>query len=71
MLAWSAELLVQKCSSLLGHQAFPEGVITPAGPEATTVRLGPKAFVQAPSCLVTLRGSVPDSHRISPRFRVN
>jgi hypothetical protein len=64
MSTWNVELLVQDCSSLLGHQDFFEGVTTPTGPQAASVRLGPRAFGQAPSCLVTPHGAVPDSHRL-------
>jgi hypothetical protein len=64
MLVWSVEFLVQVCSSVLGHQALLEGVDAPVGPHAATVRLEPRALGQAPPCLSTPRGLVPDSHHL-------
>jgi hypothetical protein len=51
LLAWSAKVLVQDYSSLLGRQAFLEGATGPAGPHAMTIRLGPKALRLALPCL--------------------
>jgi hypothetical protein len=70
MSTWSAELLVRDCSSLLDRQAFPERVTTLVGPQAVTVRLGPKTLGHASSCLVTPRGSVPDLHHLFPGVTV-
>jgi hypothetical protein len=39
------------------------------GPNAVTVRLGPRALGQALPCLITSRGMVQDSHHPFPRVR--
>jgi hypothetical protein len=40
------------------------------GPQAVTVRLGPRALGQVSSCLVTPHGSVLDSHHLFLGVRV-
>jgi hypothetical protein len=70
MPAWSAELLVRDCSSLLCHQVFLEGATAPVGPYAAIVRLGPQALGLALPCLVTPCEAVPDSHCLFPGVRV-
>jgi hypothetical protein len=66
---YNAEFLVRDCSSLLCHEASPEGASAQVGPHAMTVRLGPRALGQAPPCLITSRGMVQDSHHHFLRVR--
>jgi hypothetical protein len=61
--------LVQDCSSLLGCEASLGGVTAQASPHATIVKLGLKAFGQAPPCVITSHGTVQDSHCPFPRVR--
>jgi hypothetical protein len=58
--------LVRDCSSLLDRQAFPERVTTLVGPQAATVKLGPKSLRQTSSCLVTPCGAMPDLRCLFP-----
>jgi hypothetical protein len=64
MSAGSVEFLARVCSSLHGCQSFLEGATALAGPHTVTISLGPRALGVAPRCLITLLGSVPNSHRL-------
>jgi hypothetical protein len=65
----SVEFLVQYCSSLLDRQAIFDVATAQMGPHALTNRLGPRALALVPPYLITLCGSVLDSHHHFPRVR--
>jgi hypothetical protein len=62
MLAWSAEILVRDCSSLLGRQAFLEGATAPRAHMMQPSGWGLEPLDQRRLVLITPCGMVLDSY---------